>query len=440
MSNRLESALGACEQGLPVRQADRFADAIHWTASRNYPVHRWFRYREGFSPALFTLLPRSSKRLDPFCGCGTTLLDSMQSGIPSFGVDLNPLAVFVARVKTAAYSRTDRTEYGEAASRIAARVERTNPAAGPDYHLFKKLFLEESMDTLLRLRAGLERTENERVRDLLKLTWLSIIEDSSSVFKEGNGLKYRNKRRHPGKYETIADSIWVPRHFGSSIRKFVLRRWTEKSAEVSHDLATIPTRKVARPVVWEGSSLNPGVLESLSGIDLCAFSPPYANRFDYFESFKMELWMGGFVKSQEDLIRLRHLSMRNNLASDRSADYETWSELEPFLDVMDPEASSVRMGIMQTLHGYFDDFRVLLQNIRPTLTRKGKVIVVVGNSSYASSIIPTDVLVARLARQEGLTVKSINVARPLHVSSQQRSKLGGLGRFMRESVVVLQNN
>jgi hypothetical protein len=96
------------------------------------------------------------------------------------------------------------------------------------------------------------------------------------------------------------------------------------------------------------------------------------------------------------------------------------------------------MGIKQALQGYFHDMRGLLRNLRSVLTTRGQVVIVVGNSAYAQSIIPTDALIAHLSREEMYTVKSIRVARNLHVSSQQRSTLNHLEHFMRESVVILE--
>lgn len=110
----------------------------------------------------------------------------------------------------------------------------------------------------------------------------------------------------------------------------------------------------------------------------------------------------------------------------------------PFLELMDPSASSVRMGIKGALAGYFDDTRALLRGLRHTLATQATVAVVVGNSAYARSIIPTDSLVAQIGLEEGYEVKSVSVARHLHVSSQQRAHLGVLDEYMRESVIVLQ--
>ncbi|HWU89627.1 MAG TPA: DNA methyltransferase, partial [Kofleriaceae bacterium] len=38
--------------------------------------------------------------VDPFCGSGTTLVEIRAAGLRAIGVDLNPLAVLVARAKT----------------------------------------------------------------------------------------------------------------------------------------------------------------------------------------------------------------------------------------------------------------------------------------------------------------------------------------------------
>lgn len=148
--------------------------------------------------------------------------------------------------------------------------------------------------------------------------------------------------------------------------------------------------------------------------------------------------MGDFVKSSGDLARLRRESMRNNLAARKYQSNSVWPELSPFIDCMDETASSVRMGIKDALQGYFHDVRILLQNLHPILSKRARVVIVVGNSAYAKSIIPTDILTAKIGQEEGYHVQAVKVARNLHVSSQQRSNLSALENYMRESIVVLE--
>ena len=44
--------------------------------------------------------PRTQPLVDPFCGSGTVLVEARAAGLRAIGVDLNPLAVLVARAKT----------------------------------------------------------------------------------------------------------------------------------------------------------------------------------------------------------------------------------------------------------------------------------------------------------------------------------------------------
>jgi len=41
---------------------------------------------------------------DPFCGCGTSLVEGSLLGVPTVGVDFDPLAVLISRAKTLALS------------------------------------------------------------------------------------------------------------------------------------------------------------------------------------------------------------------------------------------------------------------------------------------------------------------------------------------------
>lgn len=432
----LATHLRKLETKFPVSRRPELGACVHWAGVETLPIHRWFRYREGYSPLLFSHFKGSRSRFDPFCGCGTTLLSSSNEGVDSYGLDLNPLATFVASVKTRSYSTNDTKVFDSRSAASLRDWKYCKRAQTPAYPLLSKLFQPQCLDTLLRLKTFIDLVSSEKVRNLLKLAWLSIIEDSSNVFKEGNGLKYRNKLRRPGKYVTIADDEWIPKYFGPDLRRFVTGLWERKCAEIAADLKLNLTTSKMEPEVRTGSCFDPKNLDFGKRADLAIFSPPYANRFDYFEAFKMELWMGDFVQADSDMASLRAKSMRSNLAAPRHA-VERWHPLAPFVDGMDENASSVRMGIKNALAGYFDDMRVLLQNLCRCLSQRGSVVIVVGNSAYAKSIIPTDLLICEIAVEEGYQVQAMSVARPLHVSSQQRNDLRHLEAFMRESVIVL---
>ncbi len=68
-------------------------------------AHDWYRFVLSFPPHLvrdylqrFGIGPDHTV-LDPFCGTGTTIVECKKLGIPSIGVEANPLAHFASTVK-----------------------------------------------------------------------------------------------------------------------------------------------------------------------------------------------------------------------------------------------------------------------------------------------------------------------------------------------------
>ncbi|MFC1462965.1 hypothetical protein ACFLQU_05090, partial [Verrucomicrobiota bacterium] len=199
--------------------------------------------------------------------------------MPSCGIDLNPLSTFVAKVKTRRYSRADRSIFLALSKKILRSSRRIKPYPRPAYPLLSKLFLQDSLDALLRLKAAILRVDNSKLRDLFFCSWLSIIESSSNVFKEGNGLKYRNKRRKPGKYVTVPDKEWIPRYFGPSVSAFVESAWRRQCNEIAEDIESFRLSPGSAPRIRTGSCFHPANLDFGRKFDLVIFSPPYANRF-----------------------------------------------------------------------------------------------------------------------------------------------------------------
>ena len=82
-----------------------YRQLVTYVPNKKLPVYNWFKYKEGFSRQLvFKLLldwkiSKDEIILDPFAGCGTTLLACKEFGYKAVGLDILPVAVFVAKVK-----------------------------------------------------------------------------------------------------------------------------------------------------------------------------------------------------------------------------------------------------------------------------------------------------------------------------------------------------
>ena len=152
-------------------------------------------------------------------------------------------------------------------------------------------------------------------------------------------------------------------------------------------------------LVIEGNSLEEAERLDAESFDSVIFSPPYANRFDYFESQKVELWFGGFVDTYDDMTVSAAAILRSHLGSALNGDVAPLSEIDELIGLIDPDSYAVRMRVPALIRGYFSDMARILQCCRRVLRIDGTCHVVVGNSAYGGVIIPTDVSIAvRLAR------------------------------------------
>jgi site-specific DNA-methyltransferase (adenine-specific) len=437
-SNGLAQTLRQISGSILLRSCPDLAPFVHWKGNATSPIHRWLRYREAYSPHLIGKLSLGQRILDPFCGCGSIPVGAAQSGSTSVGIDINPLAVFATRVKLTPLSRAQLRSVAAFAAGLPAAVETAPPWPTPGLSIAGKVFEPVILDTLLRVRGMVESgfAADKVTRNFLHLAWVAILERVGSYFKEGNGIKYRNRKRLKTGYVRRPEGRWQEERFGPDQKQFVLGAYRTHLRRMLQDTRHWKKGRWTDQEVIEGNVLEMDRLLPRRKFNSIIFSPPYANRFDYFESMKVELWFGGFVDSYQANNHLRKVSLRSHLGADLNRSFEPVESLESLIDLMDREASSWRMGVPDLLRGYFDDMRLTLRHCRKLLG-EGPCLIVVGNSAFAGVIIPTDVLLATIGLDCGFKKAEILVTRHLTVAPQQRSRLARLEEHMRESVVVL---
>lgn len=140
-------------------------------------THAFYRYPGRFSPEFARSVIHSFSKpgdaiLDPFVGGGTTAIEALVSGRRVLGIDLNPLAVFVARVKSTPLSRR---ELG-IARRLVNRVHEYSPRlCQPKNGDVKTLFRNVPWwirNSILMILEDIRRVRNERVDAFLRCSLL----------------------------------------------------------------------------------------------------------------------------------------------------------------------------------------------------------------------------------------------------------------------------
>gem|GEM_PF-375317 len=417
-----------------------FGSLVNYSSLSDEPVHRWFRYREGYSielvKRLITGLPNGSIILDPFCGCGTSLIASQSLGYESYGFDVNPLSTLIAKVKTREYGDSELKQMKSLGHEFECISSSSPSEDPPPFSIVNKVFHPEILSCLLKIRKRIKTIQENHIRDFFFVAWLSILERVSNVYKEGNGIKYRNRKRTPNGYVTISDQEWQDCLFPKDKFKFVISSFAEQFSVMIED-ARAYNRKLPKAHVINASAENVHEYLPSNSVAYIVFSPPYCNCFNYFKIFKVELWMGEFVKTYKELQSLNRRAIRSHVETRMQREYdEPISYVNNFVELIDRQQLWDKR-IPEAVQGYFMDMNRIMESLGKVLKPEGSCVIVVGNSAYSGILIPTDVLLAKVASERGFHVDRISVARHLTTSSQQKLNLADRKEYLRESLVIL---
>lgn len=427
------------EINAPIINADSFSSQVHFQNAYQTPVQRWFPYREGYSTRLVNAFLKELKItgnvFDPFSGSGTTLLAARTNNLNSFGMDVNPISVLVAKVENTKYSDSDIENLNFEIGKLK-EVSKSNEIFKTSFNLADKIFNADILQSLLQLKYHIKNIQNDKIQNLFFVAWLSIIEEVSNIKKEGNGIKYKNRKRTLNGYINIDKDVWEKQVFPEDKFSFVKTKLTNHLDIIFLDIKNNYGNCEKEPEVFKESCLEFDNFIS-DDIHFTFFSPPYCNCFDYFEIHKVDLWLGDFVNNKEEFKLLRNTGFRSNT---NSLNYKPIiyknENIERLISLFDSE-KLWNKRIPSVVRGYFDDTHTLLNKLYQQTVTGGYVGIVVGNSAYSGVIIPSDVIIADIAKEIGFKVQNIFVTRHLTTSSQQKQELEILKNYLRESIVLL---
>ena len=253
-------------------------------------VHGFHAYPARMHPLTAARLVASfsaegARVLDPFCGSGTVLVEAMLAGRTALGVDLNPLAVALSRLKTTRLTPDEAaalvafaTQIGDVAdARRKAKAGATRRFPQEDMAAFDPHVLLE-LDTIRACLEGSVRGESA----LPKIPQAA----RHTLFLVLSAILTKVSRK---KADTSEDA--APKRLAAG---YPTRLFVKKTRELGERLvafsALLPV-DVKRPrIAVEDATKLEGVAEN--SIDAVVTSPPYAGTYDYLAHHSMRLrWL-----------------------------------------------------------------------------------------------------------------------------------------------------
>ena len=392
-------------------------------ANREAPVHRWVPWIAGFSrqfvqDALARYLRGPGVVLDPFAGVGTTLVEADLAGHAAIGFEINPYAVFAARMKLAAHRpepaglRAAIEEF-EDFMEEAARTGRAPKAVPPAAFRTRAPFYSPAVERKVLLAFDFMATLETSFAALFRLAFAATMVGYSNYSYEPSLGRKASVGRPDVDDGDVAGAIATR-----------LRQMADDSAWY-RDSRAQPERDDGR--VFERSFFDGYAALDKGSADLLVTSPPYLNNYHYNRNTRPHLYWLGFCAQPGDLKRLEELNVgtywqnardQERIDLDPSIDDDAIREAIAEVRTRNPDKGIYGgNGWANYAARYFNDCARFLDGAAWCLRPGATALVVIGNSILQGVPVPTDRYLSAIAETRGFAVDGIHVPRETRVGS-----------------------
>ena len=444
--------------------------SVSYQLSKNDCLHRWLKYREGFSSQLVRILLDEFKInkgelvMDPFMGSGTTALVCALEGINSIGYDILPMSRLSIMAKSAVYDYNIKELYAILDDIKTLEVPENYNKHTPYVSITKGAYPDKESKAIAYYTEYFEHSNYTDIsKNLVKLCILNSLERISYTIKSGQYLSWDHRcpkiieinrlRVEAGKKPFVNknDKGKLP-----TLKEALLAEF----AQMVDDIACLQDKNssfsatcnyIEGSVLFEITNVK---ADSISGV---ITSPPYCNRYDYTRTYGLELaYMG---KNDEDIKKLRQTLLSCTVESKSKVEmlkehYEKIGRTEHYKKVMDIVKSNKVLneiisalkarkanseinnkGILRMVEGYFLELAFLFSELFRICKPGAKVAFVNDNVRYAGEVIPVDYLCTDIAEKVGFKpVKIYTLRQKKGNSSQQMAKYGRVA--IRKSITI----
>jgi len=364
----------------------------------SYLTHTIHKYPSKFIPqiprwAIRKYLGKSSNGYiyDPMCGSGTTLLEALLHGHNSVGVDIDPLACLISKVKVTLINPKILDKiFFDIKNKIARRKK---GKFLPKIENLDHWFTDETKKKLSIIRDIIDEYKDERnVYDFLIIVFSSIIRKASNADNQSQKTYVSHNV-----IKNLPDPNLLFLH---RLKKYSneIKKLSESYTKTRHFVFNTDTRKIQSEIKKIRKD----------SFDLAITSPPYIKAIDYIYTNMAEyFWIGDifgmYTKAQQNEHK------RNYIGTKQVYSNEYNSNLKPGINEVDVviqkiKKKNVKFGYITSK--FFEDIQTNLKSTFEILKPNSHYIMVVGNCSVAGIDVPVDKLVSQLAKVEGFTLKN----------------------------------
>jgi len=377
------------------------------------PFHRWFRLTPSFGPELVQHVLEQSKSdentvvLDPFSGAGTTPIECMLKGIPSFGFEINPFLHFVASTSTNVKIDVPIlknvlekivVEYKKSVSQKKDIQLENTKLKIPTIHNVYRWWRADILKQILILKDSIDKnSSSDVIRSFFRLTLAGVlVPDLTNVTLGRLQLHFIDK---------------------SDIKFDVLNTFLKHALKMIDDLLENQEaiKRSSIPKIYLTNSTTPKIKNGPKA-NLVITSPPYPNRYSYVWNTRPHLYMLDFFEGKVEASKLDKETIGGTWGTATSIlmKGEVEPEYEIIRDVVSPITDQIRKEdnlMANYVMKYFNMLAKQIEAMSPFLQKRSQVAYVIGNSRIKDTYVETDLILGKIFEGLGLGYQTTNIER-----------------------------
>lgn len=341
-----------------------------------YITHGYHRYPAKFIPQIVSrLVEKYTKEndliVDPFGGCGTTLVESKIMSRPSIGVDINPVAALITKAKKTPIN-PDKLE--EQFLKLKSKInsfDKNTKVKTPEHERIDYWFKTEEKRKLAFLFSEISKIKDQNVRDFFYCGFSNILKNCSIWLQKSN-KPTRDLKKNP------ADPFVA---FSRQI-KAMLRGNTD-FFNLLHEKECLKT--VCKVYCTDARKI-PAKSNSVS---LIVTSPPYVTSYEYADLHQLTALWFEYAENLSDF-RKRFIGTAYHNKKDITLNSIIAENIKKEL----LRKSEKKAGEVAT---YFSEMNQVFYEMKRMLKKGGRTCIVIGDTSLKGvEILNAEVFVEQL--------------------------------------------
>ncbi len=420
------------------------------TREIRYLTHSLHEYKGRFYPQLaksfmnYAGINKGDTVLDPFCGSGTTLVESLLFGVNAVGIDINPIAFLMAAAKVKSLLlkpeelRAIKKKFynlKEESGWKGISIDNYNQIFNTEY--LKNWFPENNLKKIIFIYKSICSLNIETYQLFAKTVLSNLLRDFS--YQDPSQLRISRRKDTP------------PENLIETFKKDIVKQI--ENLEMFQSLNKFKLTSDVRNYLCDIRTLIKSTKLKSNSIDVVITSPPYATALPYIDTDRLSLFAFGltnrlnFRKLEESLIGNREISKskREQLDKELGNNFEYSALPKEIIQLLkriyllnkNANVGFRRKNTASLLYKFFLDMHQGINQISKVLKKNRLAFFVVGRNQTKAGgeniDIPTDDFIGYIAENNNFKfVEKINM------SVQKPYLIHSKNSINTESIIVLQ--